>query len=116
MRYTSRTIIVSKSRISEAEGRVARQRKVVKKLQHDEHPADQATALLLVMEQSLLSMKRFLSTLERDLERSLGMAEKPLRRKAARYREIAKRDELAQGVVDTLKAGGWRHLALIPPD
>ena len=43
------------------------------------HPADDAVAMLLIMEQSLLSMRRFLSTLERDLARSLG--EKPRRRK-----------------------------------
>ena len=114
MRYTNRTVIVSKSRISEVEERITRHRKVVQELQHSGHPADHATALLLVMEQSLLSMKRFLSTIERDLERSLSVAEKPLRRKAARYRERAKNDELTQDVVDALKCGGM-EAAIVEP-
>jgi hypothetical protein len=85
MRYTNRTIAGSQARISEAEGRVARQREVVERLENDHHPADNAVALLLVMEQSLLSMKRFLTTLERDLEQSLG-ADKPRRTKIASRR------------------------------
>jgi hypothetical protein len=76
MRYTNRTIVVSQARILEAEGSVAYQRKIIERLQSACHPADDAVALLLVMEQSLLSMKRFLSTLERELEQSLGTAKK----------------------------------------
>ncbi len=33
----------------------------------ERHPADEAQAQLLIMEQSLLSMTRFLTNLERDL-------------------------------------------------
>jgi hypothetical protein len=105
MRYANRTIIVSQSRITEAEGRVVRQRKVVQRLENDRHPADHAVALLLVMEQSLLSMKRFLSTLERDLERSLGQG-KPQRRKASRKQSEIGAHKIAQQVVQALRDGG----------
>jgi hypothetical protein len=101
---TNRTIVVSQSRIAEAEHRVARKGKVVQKLESAGHPADNATGLLLVMEQSLLSMKRFLKTLERDLERSLEV-EKPLRTKVARRLAKAKTDELAQQVMSRLGRG-----------
>ena len=49
------------------------------------HSSDDAVARLLIMEQSLLSMRRFLSTLERDLARSLG--EKPRRQKLRNRRQ-----------------------------
>jgi hypothetical protein len=89
MRYTNRTIIVSQSRLSEAEARVGKHREMVKKLEDARHPGDDAIALLLVMEQSLLSMKRFLSILERDLKQSLGAAEKA-RLQASRRRAQAR--------------------------
>jgi len=85
MRYTKRTLVVSQSRISDPEARVARGQNV-QPFEDVDHPAVNAIVLLLVMEQSLLSMKRFLSTLEHDLALSLGL-DKPLRaKKAARYR------------------------------
>jgi hypothetical protein len=105
LKYTKRTVVVSQSRVSEAEQRVARQRQVVDRLQTTRHPAEHAIALLLVMEQSLLSMRRFLSTLERDLEISLG-EDKPQRKKISRYREKAVTDQMAQHVVDALRDGG----------
>ena len=89
MRYTNRTIIVSQSRLSEAEARVGKNREMAKKLEDARHPGDDAIVLLLVMEQSLLSMKRFLSILERDLEQSLGAAEKA-RLQASRRRAQAR--------------------------
>jgi hypothetical protein len=105
MRYTNRTVVGSQSRIITAEGRVARQRKVVQRLEDAGHPADNAAGLLLLMEQSLLSMKRFLTTLERDLERSLG-AGKPLRTKGSRRQVKAKTDKLAEQKVDALQSRG----------
>jgi hypothetical protein len=106
MRYTNRTIIASQSRVSHAEERVSQQRKVVESLHEDRHPADHAAALLLVMEQSLLSMKRYLSLLERDLERSLGPQEKSARRRVSRRRTKATRAAVAEQVVDALRSGG----------
>jgi hypothetical protein len=106
MRYTKRTIIVSQSRVSEAEERVTRQRKIVEKLESARHPADDAVALLRVMEQSLLSMRRFIATLERDLERSLGIGEKPHRTKVARRQDEARTDRIAREVVDLLRDRG----------
>ena len=114
MQYTKRTLVVAQSRVSEAEGRATRQRDVVDRLKNVGHPADNAIALLLVMEQSLLSMKRFLATLERDLELSLGV-EKPLRRKASRYEAKAHTDELARQVVDALRDRGIEGRIGNPP-
>jgi hypothetical protein len=68
MRYTKRTLVVSRSRVAEAERRVAVQRQVVKQLKAAGHPTDDAKALLLLMEQGLLSMQRLLAMLERDLQ------------------------------------------------
>jgi hypothetical protein len=50
-------------------------------------------------------MTRFLATLERDLELSLGV-EEPLRRKALLYKAKAQTDELARQVVDALHDKG----------
>jgi len=98
--------IVSQSRVTEAEDRVTRRRKLVDRLEAAHHPADDAIARLLVMEQSLLVMRQFLSAVEQDLERSLGLAEKPLRRKVKRHRTKSNTDEIAQQVVDVLRRGG----------
>jgi hypothetical protein len=106
MKYSSRTIVVSQSCISEAEVRSARDR-LVDHLDHERPPADQAQAMLLVMQQSLRSMKRFLATPERDLERSLGETEKSRRTKpAARRRTEVGAEEVAQGVVEALQDSG----------
>jgi hypothetical protein len=102
MQYTKRTLVVSQSRVSEAAGRIANPREGAAPRQDAGDPAVDAVASLLLMEQSLLSMKRFLATVQHDLEVSLG-ADKPLRRKAARYRAQAGADELAQRVVNALR-------------
>jgi hypothetical protein len=103
MRYTNRTIIVSQSRIVEAERRVRKQRRIAEALENARHPADHAVALLLVMEQSLLSMKRFLATLEADLSRSLGLG-KPKR--AARKRSETRAGQTVQQVAAELRSDG----------
>lgn len=79
MRYTARTVVLSNSNFSEEEARVALQRNVVHELEGSGRPAAHAAALLLVMEHSLLA-KRLISTLEQDLERSMGMADQSRRR------------------------------------
>jgi hypothetical protein len=68
MKYTTQKIEVSRGIVKEQEARVVLQRRKVEKAVADHHPADDAQARLLIMEQSLLSMKRFLRFLERDLE------------------------------------------------
>lgn len=105
MRYSKRTLVISRSQVSQAEGRTALQRDAAEQRKDVGHPAEDAIASLLLMEQSLLSMKRFLATLEHDLQASLGL-DKPLRRKAARYRDKADNDEVAQHVVDLLRDKG----------
>jgi hypothetical protein len=54
------------------------------------------------MEQSILSMRRLLSRLERDLELSLAVAMPP-RRKAKRHRSMG---HVGQEVVDALRSNG----------
>jgi hypothetical protein len=68
MRYANRTLVVARSRITAGELRVARQRKIVEDLESSHHPADHAKALLLIMEESLVSMRESLATLQRDIE------------------------------------------------
>jgi hypothetical protein len=79
MEYTTEKIEHTRNSIVQAEQRIARQRRRVEKMLVERHPADEAQAQLLIMEQSLLSMIRFLTGLERDLE--LGDASRPRRRK-----------------------------------
>ena len=67
MEYSAEKIEQTKTNIVEAEQRIARQRRRVEKMLVERHPADEAQAQLLIMEQSLISMTRFLKTLERDL-------------------------------------------------
>jgi hypothetical protein len=97
MEYTSERIESTKAKIAESEQRIVRQRRRVEKLLFDRHPAEEAQAQLLIMEQSLLAMTRFLETLVADLKGGdlslqkritekrirasalLGRAEKPIR-------------------------------------
>lgn len=73
MKYTTQRVEVSRGIVKEQEARVVLQRQKVEKAAADRHPADEAQARLLIMEQSLLSMKRFLQFLERDLEAELSL-------------------------------------------
>lgn len=68
MQYIVEKIETTRSNISQTEQRIVRQRRRVEKMLVERHPADEAQAQLLIMEQSLLSMTRFLKSLERDLE------------------------------------------------
>jgi hypothetical protein len=80
MQYATEKIEQTRNNIVQAEQRIARQRRRVEKMLVERHPADEAQAQLLIMEQSLLSMTRFLAGLERELE--LGDASRPRRQKA----------------------------------
>jgi hypothetical protein len=68
MEFTTEKIERARSNIAETEQRILRQRRRVEKMLVERHPADEAQAQLLIMEQSLLSMTRFLTNLERDLK------------------------------------------------
>lgn len=72
MEYKKRTLVVSQSRIAEAEHPTPDRHRPERKTEHAGDPATDAVARLLVMEQSLRSMRRFLAALERDLALSLG--------------------------------------------
>jgi len=68
MEYTTKKIEDGRRIVRDQEQRVARQRAKLAQAVADRHPADELQARLLIMEQSLLSMTRFLKNLERDLE------------------------------------------------
>jgi hypothetical protein len=68
MKYTSERVEATKAKIVDSEQRIGRQRRRVEKLLVDRHPADEAQAQLLIMEQSLLAMTRYLKLLVADLE------------------------------------------------
>jgi hypothetical protein len=68
MEYTTETIEHTRNNIAQTEQRIVRQRRRVEKMLVERHPADEAQAQLLIMEQSLIAMTRFLKNLERDLE------------------------------------------------
>jgi hypothetical protein len=67
MQYASEKIEQAKAMIAENERRVLRQRRRVEKLLYDRQPADEAQAQLLIMEDSLLDLNRYLTTLVNDL-------------------------------------------------
>ncbi len=67
MQYASEKIEQAKAMIAENERRVLRQRRRVEKLLYDRQPADEAQAQLLIMEDSLLELNRYLTTLVNDL-------------------------------------------------
>jgi len=72
MEYTTKRIEVTRGRVHKQEARVTSQRTKVMQALADHHPADEFQARLLVMEQSLLAMSRFLGILERDLGAEIG--------------------------------------------
>ena len=67
MRYTSEQFERARAALLDSEQRLVRQRRRVEKLTLDRQPAEQAQALLKVMEETVLSMKRYLEILEKDL-------------------------------------------------
>jgi len=68
MELATEKIEQARSDIADAELRILRQRRRVEKMLIERHPADEAQAQLLIMEQSMLSMVRFLKGLERAVE------------------------------------------------
>jgi hypothetical protein len=74
MKYTTNTIEVTRGEIHRSERRIARQREIVAKAPAEGELGTQAQALLLIMEQSLLSMVRFLQMLEQvtDIDNRKG--------------------------------------------
>lgn len=73
MKYTTQRLEISRGIVKQQEERVTLQRRKIFRVLAERHPADQLQAQLLIMEQSLLSMTRFLRILERDLESELAL-------------------------------------------
>jgi hypothetical protein len=68
MQFNMEKIERTRDTIVDTEQRILRQRRRVEKMLVERHPADEAQAQLLIMEQSLIAMTRFLKSLERELE------------------------------------------------
>jgi hypothetical protein len=84
MQFSSKKLEEARQNVVEAEQRLLRQRRRVEKMLVERHPANEAQAELLIMEQSLLSMVRFLKGLERDLEAGAVSPERGVRRTQAK--------------------------------
>lgn len=77
MQHRTEKIDEARNNIAETEQKILRQRRRVEKLLIERHPADEAQAQLLIMEQSLISMTRFLTKLERQLQMEHEGAKRP---------------------------------------
>jgi hypothetical protein len=77
MQHRTDKIDEARNNIAETEQKILRQRRRVEKLLVERHPADEAQAQLLIMEQSLIAMTRFLTKLERDLKMEQEGAMRP---------------------------------------
>jgi hypothetical protein len=84
MQFSTKKLEEARQNVVEAEQRLLRQRRRVEKMLVERHPADEAQAELLIMEQSLLSMVRFLKGLERDQETGAVSPERGVRRTQAK--------------------------------
>jgi len=96
MEYTTRRIEVSRRIVRAQEKRVAQQRQKVALALADRDAADELQARLLVMEQSLIAMTRFLKTLERDLKGSLSIHGYATEKRFKDRRQAARRVTMEQ--------------------
>jgi len=74
MQYTTQKLEQTRANVIQTEQRIQRQRRRVEKMLVERHPADEAQAQLLIMEQSLIAMTRYLKILERDLTLEDGVS------------------------------------------
>jgi hypothetical protein len=81
MEYTSKRVEATRGRVRDQEKRIARQREKIERAIIDRHPADELQARLLIMEQSLIAMARFLRNLEQDLWDELGIHHYPTQKR-----------------------------------
>jgi len=62
----------------------------------DRHPADELQARLLIMEQSLIALQRFLGMLQRDLEDALGIQHYQTQKRIRDRRKAVRSESLEQ--------------------
>jgi hypothetical protein len=96
MEYTTRKVAVSRGHLQEQEARVARQRKKVEQAIADRSAAEEMQARLLIMEQSLIAMARFLKILERDLQSDLSIQGYATQKRIKDRRELGRSETLVQ--------------------
>jgi hypothetical protein len=93
MEYATKKIKLSRGAVRAQEARVARQRAKVEQAMANRHPADELQARLLIMEQSLIAMARFLRGLERDLADDLGIPHHQTQKRIKSAKKAAARAE-----------------------
>ena len=104
MECTPKKVEARRSIVRAQDMRMVRQRETIARADANRHPADELQARLLVMEQSLICMARFLNNLERNLtdERSLQKIQTQKRIKSAVGTEA--RPESAEATVAQIPA------------
>lgn len=100
MEYTSKGVEVIRGRIRDQEKRVARQREKIGRAITHRHPADELQARLLVMEQSLIAMARFLRNLEQDLWNQLGLHHKQTQKRSKAGKKVPAPREETEAVLE----------------
>jgi hypothetical protein len=103
MRYTSKKLEVSRGIVREQEARVTKQRKMLESAHANRHPVDDLQGRLVVMEQSLLAMTRFLLILELDLAEDLGIQHYQTKK---RIRPANKVEKLGKTLPETDQSSG----------
>jgi|AraplaMF_Col_mMF_1032025.scaffolds.fasta_scaffold00140_42 hypothetical protein len=96
MEYTTRRIEVSRGIVREQEARIAQQRRKVMQFLADRNPADELQARLLIMEQSLIAMTRFLRMLERDIQDEFGLHQHQIRKRIEDRRQAVRTETVAE--------------------
>ena len=96
MEYTTKRVEISRGIVREQEMRIAQQRRKVMQALADRDPADDLQARLLVMEQSLIAMTRFLKILERDIRDEFGLHEHQIRKRVEDRRKAVRAETIAE--------------------
>ena len=96
MEYTTKQIEISRGIVREQKARIAQQRRKVMQVPVDHDPFDEMQARLLVMEQSLVAVTRFLKILERDIQDEFSLHEHQVRKRIENRREAARTETVSE--------------------
>jgi hypothetical protein len=96
MEYTTKRIEVTRGIVREQEARVAQQWRKVMEFRAAHDPADELQARLLIMEQSLIAMTRFLKILEWDVRGELSLHKHHVRKRIEDRRKAVRTETIAE--------------------
>jgi hypothetical protein len=100
MQFTTKRIEAGRTVVREQEQRVVLQRRKVQQALADRHPADEIQAQLLIMEQSLLSMVRFLTIIERDAADEISLHKYQTQKRISAQRSLPTPPEVVEKLAD----------------